>query len=225
MTTKADAPAKSPRRVATVIEELKQLIFSGELKPGDRLNEAALALRMGTSRGPIREAMRVLAGMGLVTAIENRGTFVRQMSVRDMLESYDMRAVIFGFAAQRAAEFLTPERRQHLEDLLAQMEQATLEGAGNRYYELNLQFHDDIVAFSNNRRAVLAYDEYVKELHVFRRRFFDYEAKMRRSNEEHRAIFSAMVAGDGKLARQLAEQHVVTGRQRLLDSLEGNEFS
>ncbi|ALM81668.1 GntR family transcriptional regulator [Bordetella sp. N] len=225
MTTKAEAPAKSPRRVAAVIEELKQLIFSGELKPGDRLNEAALALRMGTSRGPIREAMRVLAGMGLVTAIENRGTFVRQMSVRDMLESYDMRAVIFGFAAQRAAEFLTPERRQHLEDLLTQMEQATIEGAGNRYYELNLQFHDDIVAFSNNRRAVLAYDEYVKELHVFRRRFFDYEAKMRRSNEEHRAIFSAMVAGDGKLARQLAEQHVVTGRQRLLDSLEGNEFS
>jgi DNA-binding GntR family transcriptional regulator len=112
-----------------------------------------------------------------------------------------------------------------LEDLLVQMEQATIEGAGNRYYELNLQFHDDIVAFSNNRRAVLAYDEYVKELHVFRRRFFDYEAKMRRSNEEHRAIFNAMVAGDGKLARQLAEQHVVTGRQRLLDSLEGNEFS
>jgi DNA-binding GntR family transcriptional regulator len=216
---------KSRPLVSSAVETLTQLIYVGELKPGERLNEAALATRMGTSRGPIREAMRVLAGMGLVTAIENRGTFVRQMSVRDMLESYDLRAVIFGFAAERATAFLTPEREQVLQDLLARMESATDAIQGSVYYELNLRFHDAIVEFSNNRRAVLAYDEYVKELHVFRRRFFDYENKMRRSNLEHRAIVAAMIAGDGARARQLAEQHVLTGRQRLLESIEGNEFS
>jgi DNA-binding GntR family transcriptional regulator len=216
---------KSRPLVSSAVETLTQLIYLGELKPGERLNEAALATRMGTSRGPIREAMRVLAGMGLVTAIENRGTFVRQMSVRDMLESYDLRAVIFGYAAERATGFLTPERQQTLQDLLARMESATDAIQGSVYYELNLRFHDAIVEFSNNGRAVLAYDEYVKELHVFRRRFFDYENKMRRSNLEHRAIVAAMIAGDGALARKLAEQHVLTGRQRLLESIEGNEFS
>jgi DNA-binding GntR family transcriptional regulator len=54
---------------------------------------------MGVSRGPIREAIRILAGSGLVTAVINKGVFVRKISVREMLEVYELRAVIFGFAA------------------------------------------------------------------------------------------------------------------------------
>jgi DNA-binding GntR family transcriptional regulator len=88
-----------PRSIA---EQLKQLIYAGEFKAGDRLNEAALAVRMGTSRGPIREAIRILTGTGLVTPVVNRGVFVRQVSIREMLEIYELRALVFGFAAARA---------------------------------------------------------------------------------------------------------------------------
>ena len=84
-----------------IAEQLKQPIYAGEFKAGDRLNEAALAARMGTSRGPIREAIRILTGTGLVTPVVNRGVFVRQVSIREMLEIYDLRALVFGFAAQR----------------------------------------------------------------------------------------------------------------------------
>ena len=103
-----------PQRLlaATIVEELKRLIEEGEVRPGERLNEATLAVRMGTSRGPIREAIRVLSGMGLVTPVANRGVFVRQVSVAEMLEIYEMRALIFGFAAERATEYLTPARRK-----------------------------------------------------------------------------------------------------------------
>ncbi|HSN19564.1 MAG TPA: FCD domain-containing protein [Usitatibacter sp.] len=213
--------ARSSRLLAAhIVEELKHLIESGQVKPGERLNEATLAEVMGTSRGPIREAIRVLTGMGLVTPVPNRGVFVRRITVAEMMEIYEMRALIFGFAVERAAELLTPARRRILATLLDQMEAAAKAGRGGRYYELNLRFHAALVEFANNRRAARVYAECVNELHLFRRPPFNYAAKMQRSNVEHRAIFDAVVAGRGGEARHLAEEHVRSGRQRLLESLD-----
>ncbi|HEU4798256.1 MAG TPA: GntR family transcriptional regulator [bacterium] len=79
---------------------------------------------MGTSRGPIREAIRILAGTGLVTAVINRGVFVRKVSVREMLEVYELRALVFGFAAERAAEHVTDADRARFEALLDGMDAA-----------------------------------------------------------------------------------------------------
>lgn len=203
-----------------IAEELKRLIFSGEIQPGDRLNEAALALRMGTSRGPIREAIRMLTGLGLVTAVPNRGVFVRQISLREMLEIYELRALIFGFAAERACEHLDDAHRTEMEQMLAQMDAASEAGEGTAYYEVNLRFHTLILELSGNRRARQAYDDHVKELHLFRRSYFNAPGNMRRSNAEHRAILEAIMKGDARRARTLAERHVLSGRDRLLARLE-----
>lgn len=204
---------------STVVEELKRLIQSGTLKPGERINEATLATQMGTSRGPIREAIRVLTGMGLVTPVANRGVFVRQVSVPEMIEIYDMRALIFGYACERATEFMTASRLKALQGLITQMEGAAKAGKGAQYYEINLRFHRTVLEFSNNKRAAEAYEGCVKELHLFRRSAFAYAAKMARSNQEHRAIVEAMAAGKGAEARKIGEKHVLQGRARLLESL------
>lgn len=203
-----------------IVSELKQLIYTGEFKPGERLNEAALALRMGTSRGPIREAIKVLAGIGVVIAVPNRGVFVRQLSLREMLEIYELRALVFGYAAERACEHFTEEHKKQFESLLSAMDQACDAEDGTRYYELNLQFHALILTISNNRRAQQAYEDYVKELHLVRRKYFNAPGNMRRSNVEHRAIFDAMVAANRARARTAAERHVHAGRARLLSNLE-----
>ncbi|XAH23111.1 FCD domain-containing protein [Xylophilus sp. GW821-FHT01B05] len=216
-------PTPRPRGAGlsqAIVTELKQLIYTGEFKPGERLNEAALALRMGTSRGPIREAIKVLAGLGIVTAVANRGVFVRQLSLRDMLEIYDLRALVFGYAAERACEHFTEERKKQCEDLLDAMDAACEAEDGTLYYELNLQFHSLILIISNNRRAHQAYDDYVKELHLVRRKYFNAPGNMRRSNVEHRAIFDALVAANRARARAAAERHVHAGRERLLSNLE-----
>lgn len=206
-----------PLRIA---DELKHLIFTGELQPGERLNEAALALRMGTSRGPIREAIRMLTGQGLVKAVVNRGVFVRQISVREMLEIYELRALVFGFAAERATEHLTDAHSQQFERLLAEMDEACETQDADRYYDLNLHFHSLVMQLSNNQRASEAYDDYVKELHLFRRRYFNAPGNMRRSNVEHRAIYEAIAKGAKTRAKSAAERHVLSGRQRLLASID-----
>lgn len=204
----------------TVVGELKRLIYSGEFTPGERLNEAALAIRMGTSRGPIREAMKVLAGLGLVTQVPNKGVFVRQLSVRDMVEAYELRAVVFAYAAERACEHFADHNAAQFEQLLSQMDAACKAGDGTRYYELNLAFHDLILDLSNNRRAKQAYDDYVKELHLFRRKHFNVSGNMRKSNAEHRKIYEAIASANPAKARAAAQHHVLGGRSRLLSTLE-----
>jgi len=215
------ARAHPPRALlaSTVVEELKRAIEDGDLKPGERINEATLATQMGTSRGPIREAIRVLTGMGLVTPVANRGVFVRQISVPEMIEIYELRALVFGYACERATEFMTAARLKTLQSLMAQMENAAKSGRGAVYYEANLRFHKCVLEFSNNKRAARTYEDCVKELHLFRRPAFNYAAKMTRSNQEHRAILEAMASGKGAQARRIGEQHVLSGRQRLLESL------
>lgn len=203
-----------------VVEELKHLIYTGVLQPGERLNEAALALRMGTSRGPIREAIRMLTGQGLVQAVVNRGVFVRQISVREMLEIYDLRALVFGFAADRATEHINDQDKGTFELLLAAMDTACEAGDADGYYDLNLEFHALVLRLSNNQRAHEAYDDYVKELHPFRRRYFNSPGNMRRSNIEHRSIYDAIAKGNRAKAKQVAERHVLSGRARLLASID-----
>lgn len=218
----AEAPVAKPEQglAHTIAEQLKQLIYGGEVAPGERLNEAALALRMGTSRGPIREAIRILSGIGLVTAVPNRGVFVRQISVREMLEIYELRALLFGHAAEQAAEHLEAEQRAEFELLLAQMDAACAAGDGTLYYTVNLRFHTLVLELGRNRRAHQAYDDYVKELHLFRRRYFDTPVNMRRSNVEHRQIYEAIASGAKARARALAQKHVLEGRQRLLATMD-----
>jgi DNA-binding GntR family transcriptional regulator len=205
-----------------IADELKRLIHAGEIAPGERLNEAALALRIGTSRGPIREAIRILTGLGLVTAVRNRGVYVRQISVREMVEIYELRALVFGYAAGLATENAQEQDKQEFERLLTGMDSACESGDGDLYYALNLQFHLLILQLSNNQRARQTYEDYVKELHLFRRRYFNAPGNMRRSNAEHRQIYEAILKGNAGRAKSLAERHVLAGRQRLLGGLEQN---
>ena len=162
----------------------------------------------------------MLTGQGLVQAVVNRGVFVRQISVREMLEIYDLRALVFGFAADRATEHINDQDKGTFELLLAAMDTACEAGDADGYYDLNLEFHALVLRLSNNQRAHEAYDDYVKELHPFRRRYFNSPGNMRRSNIEHRSIYDAIAKGNRAKAKQVAERHVLSGRARLLASID-----
>lgn len=220
-----DAPTPSTpesikKTMPNVVDALQQMIHSGVLKPGERLNEVAIAADLGLSRGPIREAIKVLAGKGLVTAVPNKGVFVKQLSVKGMLEIYDLRAAILGLAAGRASELITPARRAGLEKLLEQMDAAEASEAGDEYYQINLRFHAALLEASNNGRAKSMYEALANEMHGFRRSYFNYAGNMKRSNREHRAIVNAILAGDPNVARDAAEAHVLGGKQRFLATLD-----
>jgi phosphonate utilization transcriptional regulator len=205
--------------LATLVrKELERMIVSGDLKGGDRLNEIALAERLGVSRGPIREACRGLEQSGLVEVVVNRGTFVRQISLNQALEIYDVRCALFGMAGRLLAARVTPAQLARLTALVDAMDAA----ADNidAYYPLNVEYHVSLVEFCGNASLLATYRNLAKELHLFRRRGLVSEGSMSVSNREHRAILVAIAARDGARAEALMERHVLAGKARLLKALE-----
>src|SRR6195952_4066152 len=127
---------------SVVQSELERMILSGELPPGDKLTEVALAARMGVSRGPLREAFRMLEEAGLVRTEKNRGVFVRDIPIDEAIEIFDLRAAMDELVGRRLAERITPAALKEARGLVDQMEQAVKAKDARAYHLLNLQFHD-----------------------------------------------------------------------------------
>ncbi|MGE4112366.1 MAG: GntR family transcriptional regulator, partial [Burkholderiales bacterium] len=137
---------RSAKRPATqlavrVTAHLERMIAGGKAAAGERINEAALAEQLGVSRAPVREALRGLEARGLLTKQANRGTFVRELTVKEMLDIFEMRALLMGYGAESAAELFNAERGAALAGLLDRMDEATRDGDGEAYYRLNLEYH------------------------------------------------------------------------------------
>ena len=206
---------------------LESLILSGELAPGMRLNEVALAARLGLSRGPLREALRGLERDGLVTAgPAGQGMSVRRLEPEEMAELYDMRALLQGFilarlAERQAAGGLPPEALAGLHAQVTEMEACAEAGDAAGYYPRNLAFHDALHAAAGHVRAGALYDSLLKESHLVRQRSLARPDRMRASNAEHAAMLKAVARGDVASARALGEAHVAEGgKRRWLDSLQ-----
>lgn len=195
--------------------ELERMIEVGELKAGDRLNENALAAKLGVSRGPIREACRGLEQSGLVHVIVNRGVFVREISNHEAAELYDIRAALYALAGRLLAPKITKKQVTELRRMVSQMEDAADKGELNVFYPLNVRFHEAIVQFSGNGRLLSMSTSVHREMHLFRRRTLDMPGRMKISNAEHRAIVDALAAKDGNATAQLMEDHVLKSRELL----------
>jgi DNA-binding GntR family transcriptional regulator len=199
--------------------EIERMILDGSFASGERINENALAARFGVSRGPVREACRALAELGLVELIPNRGVFIRRIDRREAEELYDVRAGLFGLAARLLARIATEEQLAQLEALLARMDAAGQ--ALDDYYPLNLRLHDLIIEFTGNERLITAYRQLVKELHLFRARGLVQGGGLAVSNAEHRDIVAALRAHDPLRAFEAAYHHVESGKRRMLAVPEG----
>ncbi len=224
MTTHVATTAISQHRARSlsglVKDELERRILTGEIRAGERLNELALATTLGVSRGPVREAARMLERDGLVTSVVNQGVYVRQVSVEEASELYDLRAVVVGYACGRLAAQITRAGLAELDTLLGRMDAAAADEDAAGYYDLNLRFHERIMDLSGRTRSADLYRALVKEAHLFRRRALMTVAAMMASNTEHRAIVDALAQGDAAAARAAAERHHMNGKKRWLETLE-----
>jgi DNA-binding GntR family transcriptional regulator len=215
-----ERPGTSRSRSRHVQLELERLITQGELQPGERLNEVALAKRLGVSRGPVREAARALEKSGLVTVIVNRGAFVRALTLDEAMDIYELNAVIFGLAASQLAVSITAAQAMELQALVDGMDHAGAAADPDAFFALNVRFHECIVSFARNRQAEAVYSDFTKKLLLFRRRSFDRAGNMQQSNSEHRGLLQALAAGQSGLARERAENHARAGRARFLGAIE-----
>ena len=201
-----------------VQQEIERLINVGELGPGDKLTEAALAERLGVSRGPVREAFRVLEEAGLVQLEKNRGVFVRQVPLDEALEIFDLRAMIEAHVGASLANSATEQQLKQLKKLVLQMEQAVKVVDEATYYRLNIEFHECMVSYTGNKKLISMYRKLTQELSLFRRRNFSDHALLVTSVNEHRDILDAIGSRNAEKAAQALKQHVLMSRERTIQN-------
>ena len=194
--------------------ELERMILSGELAPGAKLTEMALAGRLGVSRGPLREAFRMLEEAGLVRTEKNRGVFVRDLPVDEAVEIFDLRAAMEELVGRRLAEHITPPQLKELRGLVDRMEHAVKAKDAHAYHLLNLAFHDRLVELAGNGKLTAIYRKLIKELSLFRRLNLADGWLLPVSANEHRQIVKAIASGDPQAAGKALFDHVIDSKER-----------
>ncbi len=201
-----------------VQQEIERAILAGEFGPGAKLNEAALALRLGVSRGPVREAFRMLDEAGLVRSEKNRGVFVRDIPIDEAIEIYELRAAMEESVGRRLAVRMTAAQRQEAETLVQAMEGAVRAGDAHHYHLLNLQFHDRLVEMAGNRKLTTIYRKLVKEISLFRRINLADANQLPASAHAHWDMLRAIATGEPEVAGRVMFEHAIQSQQRMVDN-------
>ncbi len=203
-----------------VRQEIERMIVGGEVGAGAKLSENALAVRLGVSRGPVREALRAIEPTGLVRVEKNRGVYVRRISLEEADEIYEVRAALEGLIGRLAAKRIQPEQVEKIRAVVKKMHAVGRARDADAYYPLNVQFHELLVEAAGNRALQANYKRVVNELDLYRRETISRSAEnIPVSTRDHEAIVNAVAKRDEKLAERLLFEHVIISRERLHKAL------
>ena len=207
--------------LATIAQnELERRIISGEIPAGSKLNEVDVAGALGVSRGPVREAFRALSQAGLVRVEKNRGVFVRQVSLDEANEYYEVRAALEGLIGRLAARRISIDEIDQLRGVVQRMHQVQKGARPEDYFALNVEFHDGLARAARNNALLANYRSVVNQLDLYRRATISRSVEnIPLSTQEHEAIVEAVAARDEARAEALLTEHVLVSRARLHASL------
>jgi DNA-binding GntR family transcriptional regulator len=204
---KDDTTAASGGQVDDLVAQIRSEIVNGSFYPNEHLIEGQLATQFGVSRSAVRAALIELAAEGLVEREANRGARVRAVQWNEAMEISEVRRLLEGLCAAKAAERVTDEEAEDLLQLIAQMEETVKNDDRLRFSQLNWVLHDQIREISGHQTA----SEIVHRLRnrAVRYHFQSFLAPGRAANslEEHRAVVQAIVARDPEGAERAARAH------------------
>jgi DNA-binding GntR family transcriptional regulator len=181
-----------------VYDHLRHLMSRGEIQPGAFLNQDELASRLGVSRTPLRDALLQLEAEGFVAILPRRGVRVQPLGLEDIRHLYEVVGALEGAALLAAFPKLGRAELDELRRLNAEMRTAVLAGDFNRYYDLNLAFHDVFLDRSGNERLVRIVRAYKQRLYDWPRRQGLVKEWELASLEEHGAFVRLVSDGDAR---------------------------
>lgn len=213
-----------------IVGRLEQMIVDGRYMPGARLREQALADALGVSRGPLREAVRVLEGRRLLERTPHAGVRVADPSIDDLEQMLVVREALEGMAAREAAARITVPQLNALQEQAGRLARLDLQGpqgtAESFRRSADADFHRSIALASGNGWLVqLLCDDLYSLIRLFRYRAAVLRPEPKRTHSEHRAIVAALQARDGESAERLMREHVRGSRERLIGHLRRSSAS
>lgn len=203
----------------TVVEHLQNLIIEGVLAPGTKLNEREVCERLGISRTPLREAMKVLASEGLIDIEPNRGAFVSKMSDTEIWEAFEMMSGLEALSGELAAERISPAEIAEIKVLHDAMIVCRAQNDLPGYYSRNQTIHNKINAAARNSVLRQIYLSINRRLLALRFKSNFKEAKWDRAIHEHDEMIQALEARDGKRLATILRQHLLDKRDSVMADL------
>lgn len=200
----------------TVVEHLQTLIIEGVLAPGSKLNERELCERLGISRTPLREAMKVLASEGLIEMVPNRGAFVSRMSDTEIWETFEMMSGLEAMSGDLAAQRISPAEIAEIKTLHNAMLTCRANHDLSGYYSRNQTIHNLINAAARNSVLRQIYLSVNRRLAALRFKSNFQEAKWDRAVHEHGEMIVALEARDGTRLAAILRQHLLDKRDSVL---------
>ncbi|EGQ9834206.1 GntR family transcriptional regulator [Vibrio cholerae] len=207
---------KESTKSENLTEYLIEAIVEGQLAPGSKISEPELAKRFQVSRGPLREALMRVEGLGLIERIPHIGARVIQLSPTKLVELYAVREALEGMAARLAARNITEIELAGLESLLSthstHIDQ--VEGASYFHQQGDFDFHYRIIQASRNQQLIgLLCDELYHLLRMYRYQSPRSHSRPVEALEEHKFILRAIRQRDEELAEMLMRRHISRSRQ------------
>ncbi len=200
-----------------VFEHLREAIISSQLKPGERLMELQLAEEMGVSRTPVREAIRKLELEGLVVMVARRGAYVSDLSIRDIAETFEIRAALESLASGLAAERITPEELEQLERTLVQIGESIEQNNMDEVVRLDEEFHAIMYSASRNQRLTQIVSNLREHITRFRLSSLAIPGRFKSVFQEHKNIVEAISERNSTLAQALAKEHIENAEHSLME--------
>lgn len=207
----AHTPLPSKALYEAVSERLRERIFSGELVPGDWLDEQKLALELGISRTPMREAIKVLAAEGLVTMKMRRGAYVTELSRTDLEQVFHLLALLESDACASLAQSIQPAQLSELETRHQQL-CAAAQTDREQFFKHNESFHFALLDFANNRWRSQMVQDLRKVMKLHRHHSLFTAGRVENSVREHEAIMQALRQGDASSAQTAMRKHIQNGQ-------------
>jgi DNA-binding GntR family transcriptional regulator len=202
-----------------VADRLRQLLTEGSIAPGDKLNERLLCERLGVSRTPLREAMRLLAAERLLTLDPGRGATAPSLSAEEVGQTFDLIGELEGIAGEWAARHITDAELAELRALQFEMQAAFERRDLPAYYRINARVHERINAAARNPVLATTWRQLNARLHAWRFRSNQDEAQWAQALTEHAQILVALQARDGATLRGLLREHLRRKRDAVLERL------
>lgn len=206
------------------VQQIRDLIVSGELPPGVRLQEQALSSYLGISRTPVREAFRVLATEGLVVIRTNRGAEVRRMALSELMDTFEVIATLDGYAGLLAAKNATDEQINQVGALHSEMIRRFEQGERLDYFKCNQAIHQLISEASGNPVLVRQLQGLSALVQPYRYNLNSLPESWRRSVSDHERILDALQRRDGQALQAVLSRHLPDKINVLhqLETLSGN---
>lgn len=204
-----------------VQKDLERQIVNGSLKPGDPLRESSIAASLGISRGPVREAFRMLEERGLVAFTKNCGVHVRKLDGHQAAQIYQVRVPLEGLIGELAAQNYDTDAENLLTPLMQRLQHAVDADDVSGYAVLNLEFHDALARLTGNNALYDTYMRLVIQLKLFRSHTFKHNPEtIKISLKEHQQIMMGIREKNAELVAGLLQSHAQNSFKRLQLALE-----